>query len=68
MYLLHQFTITKIYKLKAIMANNDDIKQFLIKFHNDDAKKGSLMMILKDEKGSLIMVSKEFHNNDIKTL
>ena len=68
MYLLHQFTITKIYKLKAIMANNDDIKQFLIKFHNDDTKKGSLMMILKDEKGSLIMVSKEFHNNDIKTL
>ena len=68
MYLLHQFTITKIYKLKAIMANNDDIKQFLIKFHNDDTKKVSLMMILKDEKGSLIMVSKEFHNNDIKTL
>ena len=68
MYLLHQFTITKIYKLKAIMANNDDIKQFLIKFHNDDTKKGSLMMILKDEKGSLIMVSKECHNNDIKTL
>ena len=68
MYLLLQFTITKIYKLKAIMANNDDIKQFLIKFHNDDTKKGSLMMILKDEKGSLIMVSKEFHNNGIKTL
>ena len=50
------------------MTNNDDIKQFFIKFHNDDTKKGSLMMILKDEKGSLMMVSKEFHNNGIKTL
>ena len=68
MYLLLQFTITKIYKLKTIMTNNDDIKQFFIKFHNYDTKKGSLMMILKDEKGSLIMVSKEFHNNGIKTL
>ena len=29
------------------MTNNDDIKQFFKKLHNDDTKKGSLMMILK---------------------
>ena len=32
------------------MTNNDDIKQFKKKFHNDDTKKGSLMMILKRSK------------------
>ena len=29
------------------MTNNDDIKQFFKKLHNDDTKKGFLMMILK---------------------
>ena len=29
------------------MTNNDDIKQFFKKFHNNDTKKGSLVMILK---------------------
>ena len=29
------------------MNNNDDIKQFQKKFHNDDTKKSFLMMILK---------------------
>ena len=29
------------------MTNNDYIKQFFKKFHNDDTIKGSLMMILK---------------------
>ena len=28
------------------MSNNDDIQQFFRKFHNDDTKKDSLMMIL----------------------
>ena len=43
------------------MTNNDDIKQFLKKFHNDDIKK-----ILK---GSLIMLPKQFKkfcNDDTK--
>ena len=52
------------------MANNDDIKQFLKKFPNDDTKKGSLMMILqKIQKGCLIMVPKQFkkfRNDDDK--
>ena len=29
------------------MTNNDDIKQFFKKFHNNDTKKGSLVTILK---------------------
>ena len=42
----------KSYKLSTTiiytkMINNNDIKQLLKKFHNDDTKKGSLMMILK---------------------
>ena len=32
------------------MTNNDDIKLFFKKFHNDDTEKGSLMMILKSFK------------------
>ena len=44
--------ITKSYKLNTTiiytkMTNNNDIKQLFKKFHNDDTKKGSLMMILK---------------------
>ena len=52
MYLLLQITITKCYELNTTIiytktTNNDDIKQFFKKFHIDNTKKGSLMIILK---------------------
>ena len=63
MYLLLQIMITKSYKLYFTIIYTkmiNDIKQFYKKFHNDDTKKGSLMIILKVEKGSLKMVLKMF--------
>ena len=49
---IKNITITNNYKLSTTiiytnMTNNDDIKQFQKNFHNDDAIKRSLMMILK---------------------
>ena len=47
------------------MTYTDDMKVFLFKFHNDDTKKGTLTMILKQ----LIMVPKQFKkfcNDDTK--
>ena len=43
------------------MTNNDDIKQFLKKFYNDDTKKilkGSLIMLPKQFKSSAMMILK----------
>ena len=43
------------------MTNNDDIKQFLKQFHNDDTKKilkGSLIMLPKQFKSSAMMILK----------
>ena len=55
MYLLLQITKTKCYILNitricAKITNNDDIKQFFKKFHNDDIKKFSLMKVKKVKK------------------
>ena len=52
MYLLLQITITKSYILNTTitytkMTHNDNIKQFFKNFHDDNTKKGSLMMIIK---------------------
>ena len=51
-YLLLQITVTKSYKLNTTIiytktTNNDDIKHFFKKFHNDNMKKGFLMMVQK---------------------
>ena len=50
--MLLQIAKSKSYKLNTTiiytkMTNNDDMRQFKKRFHNDDTKKGSLMMILK---------------------
>ena len=84
-YLLITTNYYKSYKLNATIictkiTNNDVIKQFFKTFHNDDPKKGSLIMILKlslmmilkkFKKGSLIMVPKQFKkflNDAIKNI
>ena len=55
MYLLLQITKTKCYKLNITrictkITNNNGIKQFFKKFHNDDIKKFSLMKVKKVKK------------------